>query len=270
MALFPESWQMRDIMEEIKNVLSLRENAIFGKGCCGIPRKVDVRRIYRHTKAMGLLSTLFSQPWAFVATVIAFLLSLSVHEASHALAAYMMGDQTAQREGRLTLNPVAHVDMTGLLLVLLLGFGWGKPVPFNPHQLKYPKWGPVFVGLAGPASNILMAVLSAALFVPVSIALGESNLLALFLFIMAILNGSLALFNLIPVPPLDGSKVALALLDEYRHREARNWLITKGPMLLLALVIINTLLPFSVFSWIGSASQALFIRIATFIASLWM
>lgn len=219
---------------------------------------------------MGLLSTLFSEPWAFVATVIAFLLSLSVHEASHALAAYLMGDLTAQREGRLTLNPAAHVDMTGLLLVLLLGFGWGKPVPFNPHQLRYPKWGPVMVGLAGPASNVVLAVLSAALFVPVSVALGETNLLSLFLFIMALLNGSLALFNLIPVPPLDGSKVALALLDDYRHREAKHWLMTKGPMVLLGLVIVSMVLPINVFSWIGSASQALFLHIAAFVASLWM
>ena len=106
-----------------------------------------------------ILGLLFSQPVLFIAWIAAILVALSVHEFSHALAGTVLGDNTAKNMGRLTLNPLAHLDMIGTLMLLIVGFGWGKPVPFNPFNLKYPKWGPAIVALAGPFANLICVVI---------------------------------------------------------------------------------------------------------------
>lgn len=211
---------------------------------------------------MNLLSLLFSQPIVFFAFVLLFLFSLSIHEASHALASTLLGDMTAKRSNRLTLNPMAHVDMLGFLALITIGFGWGKPVPFNPYQLKYPRWGPVIVAGAGPLSNLILGTVFALLFRIAYPALGSMNLLTIFLSSGAFLNFALMFFNFIPIPPLDGSKALLAVLDEWKYRDLHHIVSTQGPMLLLGLVALSILTPIDVFSWLGHASQWLFLLIA--------
>src|SRR3989339_1659402 len=107
------------------------------------------------------LSLLSSSPMVALAWVAAILLSLTIHEFSHALVSMWRGDHTAERAGRLTLNPLAHLDLMGFIPILLLGFGWAKPVPYNPYNLKNPKWDSVLVGIAGPVTNLLLAVIAA-------------------------------------------------------------------------------------------------------------
>lgn len=207
---------------------------------------------------MNLLSLLFQDPLAFLAFVIVFLMALSVHEASHALVGYWLGDLTAKRANRLTLNPLAHVDMLGFLSLITIGFGWGKPVPFNPYQLKYPRWGPVLIAAAGPVSNLLLGTVCAFAYRFLAPGLGPFNLLTVLLSSAAFLNFALLFFNLIPVPPLDGSKVLLAVLDKWRYQRAHVFLETQGPMLLLLLIILDTFSPVSFFGWLAHASQGLF------------
>ena len=152
----------------------------------------------------------------FIYIVIVF--SAIIHEFSHAWAAYIQGDPTAKNEGRLTLNPIPHLDMWGtviipLFLLLFVGgfIGWAKPVPFNPYNLKNQKWGRTIVALAGPISNLVIALIFG-LLIRFSVF---SFLVIPFSFIVYI-NIFLALFNLIPIPPLDGSKL---LFDAFPRLE---------------------------------------------------
>jgi len=153
--------------------------------------------------------------------ILALLLGVAfpIHELAHAVAARYLGDDTSERMGRITLNPLAHLDPWGSLLFALTGFGWAKPVPVNPYRLRGdPRWAFAFVALAGPISNLLLATLFALLFRLLA-TLAEPgsfviNLLQIVLFIAVQLNIFLALFNLIPVPPLDGSRLLAALLPE--------------------------------------------------------
>jgi Zn-dependent protease len=149
---------------------------------------------------MTLLQLLFSEPWQFLATILAFLLTLGIHESAHAWTAFALGDNTAQREGRLTLNPLAHIDFLGFMTLVTVGFGWGKPVPFNPYNLRWQRVGPVLVAAAGPVSNFLITLVSTLLLRVLLPILPETNLLILFLFTLAGLSCLLGLFNLIPLP----------------------------------------------------------------------
>lgn len=203
-----------------------------------------------------LISDLFLNPVRVAITLTAFLFALSVHEASHALAALLLGDRTALREKRLTLNPLSHIDITGFLMLIFVGFGWGKPVPFNPYNLKWPRIGPTLVAAAGPASNFLLSLLAVGVFSVVAPQLGLDNGLSMFLMVLALMSMVLGLFNLIPIPPLDGSKALLAALAAPKYANARHFLETRGPYLLLALVLFNVLLQIDVFAWLGTLAQA--------------
>lgn len=179
------------------------------------------------------LSLLSSNPLLILPWLVAIILAISMHEFSHAFAAYLQGDDTAQVAGRLTLNPFAHIDWIGLLLLATAGFGWGKPTPYNPYNLKFHKWGSALVGLAGPVSNLLMALISIVIFK----ALGfhgvnwtsATSVLQVFLLMMIEMNVMLCIFNLIPVPPLDGAKLL--------PRETLLKMEAYGPWLLLAIVL---------------------------------
>ena len=195
-----------------------------------------------------MFTLFFNEPLVFFTWVLAFLIALSVHEFSHALSATWLGDTTAKRLGRLTLNPAAHVDPIGFLAVLLVGFGWGKPVPYNPYNLKWPKWGPVFIAFAGPVSNLLLAMVSILLLSAFGPQLGMDNLLTILLLVSAQLNVALLTFNLIPLPPLDGSKALLAVLEHPRYAATREFIETRGPYLLLMLILLDSFLRLGVFS----------------------
>lgn len=164
--------------------------------------------------------------------IMVLILSATLHEASHGYVAYALGDPTAKYEGRLTLNPIKHLDLFGSIILPALMylssggsviFGWAKPVPYNPDNLKAGKWGPVYVALAGPASNLLLAFVFGMVvrFAGSTLSVSFISLVGLIVFI----NVLLAVFNLLPVPPLDGSKLLFALLpasarniEEFFHR----------------------------------------------------
>ncbi len=173
---------------------------------------------------------------------IVIITSLSVHEFSHAAAAYLQGDDTAEREGRLTLNPLAHLDPLGTLLpiVLILSgspfvLGWAKPVPFNPFALKNPRWGSLLVGLAGPLSNFVMFLVCALLYAFVPIM--HQGLLGLLLITATVVNFVLGCFNLLPFAPLDGSKIIAALIPP-RYLASYYRFETYSPFIFLAVFIL--------------------------------
>ena len=142
-------------------------------------------------------------------------LTLPLHEFSHALAATKLGDPTPRYQGRLTLNPFAHIDYLGALCIILFGFGWAKPVAINARNFKNPKWGMVISAAAGPLSNILAAFVSLLLYNTVSAFLPINTVTYIvlwFLSYLAQINVYLAVFNLLPIPPLDGSRVLFAVL----------------------------------------------------------
>ncbi|MCX6789256.1 MAG: site-2 protease family protein [Candidatus Gribaldobacteria bacterium] len=155
-----------------------------------------------------LINALFTDPISYLMMAVSLLFALTVHEYAHAQAADWQGDHTARAMGRLTLNPLAHLDAVGALFIFTMGFGWGKPVPFNLYALRNKKWGPSLVAIAGPLSNFLMAVVVGMILRFGH--LGGERLLAFFAMFVW-LNVLLGVFNLIPVPPLDGSHLALAL-----------------------------------------------------------
>ena len=152
----------------------------------------------------------------FIIEVVVILLSLSFHEFAHAKVADYLGDDTPQRQGRLTINPLAHIDPLGFLAILILNFGWGKPVNINPLNFQKPYRDSAIVSIAGPLTNVTLALISTVILRLVGASLNNNGLL--FLEFMIFLNLALAIFNLIPVPPLDGSKVlALFLPLQYRY-----------------------------------------------------
>lgn len=145
----------------------------------------------------------------------AFLVALSVHECSHAFVAYLLGDDTAKRAGRLTLNPLAHIDPFGIIMLLLIRIGWAKPVPMDSRNFKYPKFYSMLAGLAGPLSNFILALLFlyALQYNPCAfIADGACWLWIIFCSLGVQINVMLGIFNLIPIPPLDGSHMLFALI----------------------------------------------------------
>jgi len=207
---------------------------------------------------MGLLSLLFQEPVLFFVLVAALVFTLSVHEAAHAWVGDLLGDSTAKRMGRLTLNPLAHLDPIGFLMILLVGFGYAKPVPYNPYNLKYPRWGPALIAAAGPVSNLLFGVICAIVYGLIEPGLGGDNLLVLALWFLGHINFALMIFNLIPLAPLDGSKALLAVLAGPKYERARILIETQGPTILFSLILIDLLLNIGVFSWISTASDWLF------------
>lgn len=159
---------------------------------------------------MGLLSLLMQNPVTFLMLAIPLLYSIIFHEIAHGLVASWFGDNTARRSGRLTLNPVAHIDPIGTLMLLLIGFGWAKPVPVNFANLRPSRLGVICVALAGCTINIFIAM--AAILLMQFDVFSPSSVFLTILPIVAKINIMLAAFNLIPIPPLDGSKVLMEFL----------------------------------------------------------
>ena len=183
----------------------------------------------------------FGSLLSMVTRLAAVPLCLTVHESCHGLAAYALGDPTARREHRLSLNPLRHIDWFGLLMMFVAGFGWAKPVPVNPNYFKKPKQGMALTALAGPVSNFLLALLmllAARIFCDVA-AYSEANQRILdFLLMVALLSIGLGLFNLLPIPPLDGSKVLFAVLPDGTYNQLMRY-ERYGMLLLFALVFFD-------------------------------
>lgn len=171
----------------------------------------------------------FSSPLEFIIFVGALIAAITIHEASHALAADRLGDPTPRLQGRLTLNPLVHLDPIGTLMLLLVHFGWGKPVQFDPYNLKNPRRDSALISFAGPASNLLAAT-------GLGILVHLVPLWLPYLAIFIQLNVILAVFNLVPIHPLDGGKVLVGLLDPGPAREVDRFLGKYGILLLLFLI----------------------------------
>lgn len=157
-----------------------------------------------------MMDILFQSPLIFILYLVALLAAISIHEFSHAFVADKLGDPTPQRQGRITLNPRAHIDLMGILFLFMFGFGWGRPVQFDPFNLKNPRRDAALISVAGPISNFLLAIL-------ITIALKITGLQFLIIFIQ--LNVMLGVFNLLPIHPLDGFKIVGGLLPEDKARE---------------------------------------------------
>ena len=175
-----------------------------------------------------------------VSLVIAVILAMSIHEMAHGLVSYWLGDPTAKLQGRISLNPFAHVDWLGVLCLLLFHFGWAKPVPIDPSYYKDRKTGIIWTSFAGPVANFLLAFVCIFCLIlilklnPLFLYSDLGSLLESILSMTATLNIGFGLFNLIPVPPLDGSKVLFAFLpDEQYYR-----FIQGSPFFMLVLVVL--------------------------------
>ena len=187
-----------------------------------------------------IISLLFENPIMFFAWVASLIIAITIHEFAHALAATSLGDPTAKLQGRLTLNPLSHLDPWGTLLLLLAGFGWGKPVPFNPYNLKNAKVGSAIISLAGPLSNFILVVVFSLIlkFIYPLLGLGFDSALYYFLYTLVLINAILMAFNLIPIPPLDGSKILFAVLPDSMDN-IKEVLERYGFMILIMLVFLG-------------------------------
>ena len=171
--------------------------------------------------------------------------SLVFHEFAHAWAAYRLGDPTAKNAGRLTLNPLAHLDLTGSLMILFVGFGWAKPVPVDGRRLAEPRTDMMKVAFAGPASNLLLAFLGGTVLRTTGFTGSMETVLVMFTYI----NIMLAVFNMIPVPPLDGSQILAGFIGQ-KHPALVVKMHVYGPRVLLGLIVFGMVTDFSPLWWI--------------------
>jgi Zn-dependent protease len=190
-----------------------------------------------------LLSLLQSSPATFALVAGALLYSLALHELAHAWTADKMGDNTARNLGRITLNPLTHLDPLGTAMLLLVGFGWAKPVPIQPGNFRHRRLGMLVVSLAGIVVNLLLALAALGLLASLGVTLGTlrqavaGDPLRAGLFVAAQINIVLAVFNLLPVPPLDGSKALQALLPRGMQRAL--WGLERYGFVFVLLVLVG-------------------------------
>lgn len=177
-----------------------------------------------------------------VLSVIPALICITVHETAHGFVAWKLGDSTAKDMGRLTLNPLKHVDLFGLIMMAVFHFGWAKPVPVNMYRFKNPKRGMAITAAAGPASNILLALVFFALYIALFDLLRptEAGKTVLeMLYITGYISVALAIFNVIPIPPLDGSKVLFSLLPDKNYYSVLKY-ERYGMIVLAALILLSS------------------------------
>jgi len=187
----------------------------------------------------------FDGVWQTAVLIAASLLCITFHETCHGLAAYRLGDPTAKRAGRLTLNPLHHVDVGGLLMMALFRFGWAKPVPVDMRNFRHPKRDMALTALAGPLSHVLLAYLAVLFYGVFSYWYWSSGSMAVyvcavFFYYVEIISAGLAVFNVFPIPPLDGSKVLFAFLPERAYDRLMRY-ERYGMLLLMLLLLTGTL-----------------------------
>lgn len=204
-----------------------------------------------------IIQYLFSEPLIVLVWVVAIVYAITIHEFSHALAGKLEGDGTAESMGRLTLNPLSHIDPWGFLLLLFVGFGWGRPVPFNPIFLKHKRWGPALISLAGPLSNIVSLIVFGLIHKALLTTgqFDQNNYLIILLGLLIQINAILAIFNLIPIPPLDGSKLLFSSLP--RTASSLKFQLTLeryGPFILIGFILLDS---FNSTSVLGGLFQTL-------------
>ena len=201
------------------------------------------------------------EPQIIVLLIPALVFSLSFHEFSHAWMAYRLGDSTAARMGRLTLNPISHLDPVGSIALLLMGFGWAKPVPVDTRYLQNPKEDMVKVAAAGPISNIILAIIAAlALRILFSTDLITNSIKTFFIIFMQI-NITLAVFNLLPVSPLDGSQILSPFLEKKFGSDIVWKMQLYGPRILFFIILFSMVTDIHIFSFIITPVFNLFILI---------
>ena len=176
-------------------------------------------------------------------SVIPALICITLHELSHGFVAYKLGDDTAKRMGRLTLNPIKHIDPIGLLMMVLFKFGWAKPVPVDMRKFKNPKRGMALTALAGPVSNLLIAVVALALYgalYPFLDGGAIGGYVLQMVYLTAYISIALAVLNIIPIPPLDGSKVLFSFLSDKSYVKLMRY-ERYGMLILILLIATNNL-----------------------------
>jgi len=200
-----------------------------------------------------MLALFESAPALAVAIILGLVVGIVLHEAAHATSAYWLGDDTAYRAGRVTLNPASHLDVLGSLMLVMVGFGWGKPTPVVPSKLRGGILGPVAVALAGPVSNLLIVAVCAVLYL---LPVFQSGNLVLVIAAVAYANALLFVFNLIPIPPLDGSKILFPFLPRALDGFV-SFMNQYGPFILLGLIVLSFALNLPVFNYLLAPVQPL-------------
>lgn len=203
------------------------------------------------------LQLIFSNPIIALTIFAVVIIALTVHEFSHALVGHAKGDPTAEQLGRLTLNPVKHIDPWGLVPFVLFGFGWARPVPFNPYNLKNPRVDALHIALAGPLSNLGLALVFAVAYRVLSEFGALSGLLPVFLVYGVLINLLLMIFNLIPIHPLDGSKILDVLLYKPEHQRTLMAIKQYGPQVLMFLVLLSIFSPINPFFFISVPAEVM-------------
>lgn len=168
----------------------------------------------------------------FIINALAFIIALTIHEFSHAYVADKLGDPTPRSYGRLTLNPLAHLDPLGTLAIIFIGFGWAKPVPFDPYNLRNPKQDSLLISLAGPASNLILAII-----LSLVIKIIPPTIIGDILLYIMMGNIGIAIFNIIPVFPLDGEKILTGLLPDSLATEFQNIMRQYGTIILVLMLL---------------------------------
>jgi len=205
----------------------------------------------------------------FVLLIFPILYALTVHEFSHGYVAYRLGDDTAKRAGRLTLNPIKHLDPIGTIMLFIAHIGWARPVPINPYNFRNIKKDTAYVALAGPVANFISAIIFSVIFnfFNAHTLASSQNIFMVIIFYTIFINIALGLFNLIPFPPLDGSKILGAFLsDEAYFRYQR--FERKGAFILIGIILISNLMGLNIIGGVIMPPINFFIKLLTGISIL--